>query len=58
MFRQYLDKIAGVGIYPMFSLIVFFLFFITLIVYVTKADKKEMDHHSQLPLQSNEDPNT
>jgi cytochrome c oxidase cbb3-type subunit 3 len=57
MFRQYLEQIAGVGIYPMFSLLVFFVFFVTLILYVTKADKKEMEIHSQLPLQSNEDSN-
>jgi cytochrome c oxidase cbb3-type subunit 3 len=57
MFRQYLEQIAGVGIYPTFSLLVFFVFFVTLIFYVTKADKKEMELHSQLPLQSNEDSN-
>lgn len=57
MFRQYLEQIAGVSIYPMFSLIVFFVFFISLIVYVKNANKKDMDTYSQLPLEQNEDSN-
>ena len=39
-FINYLQSITGVGIYPLTSLIMFFLFFTVLTIYVVKADKK------------------
>ena len=51
MFRQYLESISGVSIYPIFSLLVFFVFFTLLIGYLVKANKHEFDEVSQLPLQ-------
>lgn len=57
MFRQYLDKISGVEVYPMFSLMVFFTFFIGLIWYVVKANKAEMDIISKLPLNNDKTEN-
>ncbi len=57
MYRQYLESIAGVSIYPVISLIVFFLFFIVLIAYLIKTDKQHLDILSQLPLQKNDSTN-
>lgn len=57
MFRQYLESIAGVSIYPIISLVIFFLFFTVLIAYLIKADKKHFDLASQLPLQNNDSNN-
>jgi cytochrome c oxidase cbb3-type subunit IV len=57
MFRQYLDKISGVEVYPMFSMMVFFTFFIGLIWYVVKANKEEMDIISKLPLNNDKSEN-
>jgi cytochrome c oxidase cbb3-type subunit 3 len=48
-FKTYLETIAGVEIYPMVSLLIFVLFFITLIFYVVKADKNYIKHMQQIP---------
>lgn len=57
MFKQYLEQIKDVGFYPMFSLLVFFVFFTALIVYVLKANKDELNEISKLPLSNEEDNN-
>jgi cytochrome c oxidase cbb3-type subunit 3 len=54
MFKQYLEQITDVGIYPMFSLLVFFVFFTALIIYVVKANKEELNEISRLPLSNDE----
>jgi cytochrome c oxidase cbb3-type subunit IV len=38
-FRHYLESITGVGIYPMVSLFIFFVFFTLLAVWAFKAKK-------------------
>jgi len=48
-FINYLERITGVGIYPLSSLIIFFLFFSLLIFWVVKADKKYINSLKQLP---------
>ncbi|MFM2156767.1 MAG: hypothetical protein RL516_1516 [Bacteroidota bacterium] len=57
MFKQYLEQIKDVGFYPMFSLLVFFIFFTALIFYVVKANKEELNEISKLPLSNEEDNN-
>jgi cbb3-type cytochrome oxidase subunit 3 len=57
MFKQYLEQIKDVGFYPMFSLLVFFVFFTALIVYVVKANKDELNEISKLPLSNEENTN-
>ena len=57
MFKQYLEQIKDVGYYPMFSQLVFFVFFTALIVYVVKANKEELNEISKLPLSNEEDNN-
>lgn len=49
-FINYLESIAGVAIYPMLSLSIFFIFFSLLIVYVMKADKQHIDDLKNIPL--------
>ncbi len=51
-FKNYLETITGVEIYPLFSLIVFFLFFALLTYYVIRADKKRIDELRNIPLNS------
>jgi hypothetical protein len=48
-FINYLERITGVGIYPLTSLLIFFLFFSLLILWVVKADKKYINSLKQLP---------
>lgn len=52
-FENYLQEIAGIGIYPMFSLIVFFVFFVVLIWRVSTMDKKSIAEISNIPLEDN-----
>jgi len=49
-FKHYLETIAGVDIFPLFSLVVFFVFFIILLWYVIAADKNEIQMLKNLPL--------
>jgi len=52
-----METIAGIEIFPLISLIIFFLFFVALIIYVVKADKNRFQEISRLPLESKEDDN-
>lgn len=49
MFRNILNSIEGVSVFPIFSLIVFFVFFTALGFWVLKADKKYVNHMENLP---------
>lgn len=55
MEKEVLRNLAGVDLYPLISLIVFFVFFIGVIIYVFKADKKFIAKMSRLPLENNND---
>ncbi|HET6992609.1 MAG TPA: CcoQ/FixQ family Cbb3-type cytochrome c oxidase assembly chaperone [Bacteroidia bacterium] len=49
-FIDYLTSITGVGIFPLISLLVFFIFFIALGIYVIKADKEKIKYLSHIPI--------
>jgi cytochrome c oxidase cbb3-type subunit IV len=49
-FIHYLEKITGVGIYPLLSFSIFGLFFLVMLVWVIKADKKTIANISRIPL--------
>ena len=49
-FRNYLETIAGVGIFPLISLIIFFVFFVALLFYVFKLDNKSVNRMKNIPL--------
>jgi cytochrome c oxidase cbb3-type subunit IV len=49
MFRDILNNIDGVAVYPIFSLIVFVVFFTALGFWVFKADKRYVKHMENLP---------
>jgi cytochrome c oxidase cbb3-type subunit 3 len=48
-FINYLTSIEGIGIYPMISLFIFLLFFILLMVYVFRVDKKLIEKIKSIP---------
>lgn len=54
-FINYLEGIANIGIYPLISLLVFFIFFVVLSIYVMVADKKHIDTLSRIPLDNEEE---
>ncbi len=49
-FINYLTSITGVEIFPLISLLIFFVFFSALLVYVFKADKSRLNYLSNLPI--------
>lgn len=49
-FRNYLETIAGIGIYPLISLLIFFVFFVCLLVFVFRIDKKTLGKLESMPL--------
>ena len=48
--RQHAETIQGINIYPIISLLIFLLFFIAVLWYVKKMDKKKVDEIKNLPL--------
>ncbi len=53
-FINYLESITGIGIYPLTSFMIFFVFFLGVALYVIKADKTYLKKVSQIPLDINE----
>lgn len=49
-FINYLEKISGIDIYGLSSLTIFFLFFLVMLTWVFKADKKKIKEISRIPL--------
>ncbi len=50
-FINYLTSIAGVEIFPMISLLIFFAFFVVLGMYVVKVDKTKLKYLEALPIE-------
>jgi cbb3-type cytochrome oxidase subunit 3 len=53
--KQYAETIDGIDIYPLISLFIFVLFFIAVLWYVTKMDKRKVEEIKNLPLDLDED---
>lgn len=51
MFKQFIARIPGADLYLVGSFLTFFVFFVLVGLYLWLADKKQMNHMSQLPLQ-------
>ena len=48
--KHHVEGIDGVAIYPMISLLIFFIFFAVLTFWVVKAKKEYIEKVSRLPL--------
>ena len=53
-FINYLERITGVGIYPLLSLVIFFTIFSIMTLWVFKADKRYMKSMKYIPFPDNE----
>ncbi len=53
-FIHYLETITGVSIYPLTSLLIFFLFFTVLILWAARANKKYIAELKNIPFPVNE----
>ena len=49
-----LENIDGVAIYPLISLLIFFVFFIALFWWVITAKKEHIDEVSNIPFDNND----
>ena len=52
MYNEILQATENISVYPLISLLIFVLFFVSLLVWVIKADKKYINKMSSLPLES------
>jgi hypothetical protein len=50
-FINYLEKITGVDIYALTSFTIFFSFFLIMLLWAWKADKKMIDKITRIPLE-------
>ncbi|MCB0774037.1 MAG: CcoQ/FixQ family Cbb3-type cytochrome c oxidase assembly chaperone [Flavobacteriales bacterium] len=48
--KQHMETIAGIGIYPVLSFVIFFSVFLIALLYVRKADRNHIRHMADLPL--------
>ena len=57
MYKEILQSIQGVSIYPIISLIVFVLFFGIILIWMFKVDKNYIKEMENLPLEKEEENN-
>jgi cytochrome c oxidase cbb3-type subunit 4 len=55
--KHHFDTMNDVEIYPIISLLLFFTVFITMLIYVIKMPKKNLEEISNMPLEGNENNN-
>ena len=54
MYKEVLQSITGISIYPLISFAIFFLFFLALLVYVLVVSRQHISAMSMLPLLEDE----
>lgn len=52
--KNHMDSISGIEVYPIISLLIFFIFFVCLFYWVFTAKKEYIDTVSQLPLDNHQ----
>jgi len=57
MFKHYFEQIQNVEVGPLISLVIFFLFFLGLLIWTLKTDKRYFYRMSQLPIEGNNSSN-
>ena len=56
MYKNVLEGIVGINIYPVISFVIFFAFFLGLLLYVVLSDKKHLLAMAEMPLQNENEP--
>lgn len=51
--KGHMESITGIEIFPLISFIIFFTFFVLMLIYLVKADKKRLDYLAAMPLNDN-----
>ncbi|MBK7500898.1 MAG: cbb3-type cytochrome c oxidase subunit 3 [Ignavibacteriales bacterium] len=57
MYKEILQSIEGVSIYPIISLVVFVLFFAIILIWMFKVDKNYIKKMENLPFEKEEENN-
>jgi cytochrome c oxidase cbb3-type subunit IV len=57
MYKNILQSMEGVTIWPLISLLIFVIFFVLLLIWVFRADKKYIERMKNLPLAADETKN-
>ncbi|NAS31494.1 CcoQ/FixQ family Cbb3-type cytochrome c oxidase assembly chaperone [Flavobacteriaceae bacterium R38] len=52
--KNHMESITGIEIYPMISLLIFFIFFVGLFWWVFTAKKEHIKEVSEIPLENNQ----
>ncbi|MBT8209195.1 MAG: CcoQ/FixQ family Cbb3-type cytochrome c oxidase assembly chaperone [Eudoraea sp.] len=52
--KNHMESIEGIAMYPMISLLIFFIFFAVLFWWVLTASKEHIKEVSELPLDDNQ----
>ncbi len=58
MYKNILQSIQGVEIYPLISMMIFFGLFLSVIVWYFRADKRHLQQMAEMPLDRTETDNT
>ena len=58
MYKEALTSLEGVSIFPIIAILIFFVFFVALLIYVIRMDKKIVDEMASIPLDPSEFPLT
>jgi len=53
--KGHLTSMDGIEIFPIISLVIFFTFFVGMIIYITKVDKKTINEIKNIPLEEDND---
>ncbi|MBT8271738.1 MAG: CcoQ/FixQ family Cbb3-type cytochrome c oxidase assembly chaperone [Flavobacteriaceae bacterium] len=53
--KNHMESITGIEIYPLISLLIFFIFFVLLFLWVATAKKDYIKTVSQIPLENQND---
>lgn len=53
--KHHMETIAGIEIFPLISLIIFFVFFVGLSIYVVRMSKAHISEISNIPLDTNDE---
>ena len=53
--KKYAETMDNISIYPLISLMIFFIFFLALLIYVKKMGKKSVQILANIPLDVNEE---
>lgn len=54
MYKNVLQSIDNIAIWPVISFVIFFAFFLGLLLWVFTVDKKFIDHMKQMPMDKTE----